>query len=273
VTNGPFRDAGDKSILAECAVLYLDILGVSAMARGDRAEEELRRFEEAIRSAFQFELGTVHPSDETIRAAVFSDSFVAAIPSGSDETGARAEAISNLLFEAVSIQAQLALADYSVRGAVTVGRCHFHEGLIFGPALVEAVRLEQEGALDPRVVLSPGAVETLRAGRGERAVGEPIRIDHDGLSFVDYLNSFSEDPGVELGDNLEAHRAIVARNLEAHATDLHRWRKHLWLAEYHNDFVRRQEAVLRRSGIEPAQMRIDVVDRHRRSRPVRPLPG
>ncbi len=266
--DSPFLDAAGERILIDCAVLYLDMLGVGAMAQGTSAQRELQRFEQALNRAFRFDLGTMGSDDGAIVAAVFSDSFVAAAQAVDGFREPKAEAIANLIFEASSIQGVLALNNYFVRGAVTVGKCHFHRGLIFGPALVEAVNLERRMAIDPRIVLSPGAVETLRRGRAESIDREPILIDEDGLAFVDYLEALYEDPGVTARSNLDRHRRVIEKNLERHATDMRRWRKHRWVAEYHNDFVHRRAKELAENRVDVERLRIDIVDGARVLRPV-----
>jgi hypothetical protein len=263
-----FLDTAGERVLTDCAVLYLDMLGVGAMARGGQAQKELRRFEHAIKNAFPFELGTVDSGNDAVVAAVFSDSLVAAAPVQEGFADPRAEAIANLIFEAASIQGVLALNDYFVRGAITIGDCHFHQGLIFGPALVEAVGIEQNTAVDPRIVLSPSAVEALRKGRGESIEREPLLVDEDGLAFVDYLGLLYTDPQVTARKTLGNHQRVVTRNLERHATDMHRWRKHRWVAEYHNDFLRRSEEELTSNKVDVGKLAIDIVDGNRRLRPV-----
>ncbi len=243
------------------------------MARGNNAQKELHRFERAINRAFRFELGTMGSGEDPIVAAVFSDSFVAAAQAEEGFAAARAEAIANLVFEAASIQGMLAVNEYFVRGAITLGQCHFDRGLIFGPALVEAVRLERETASDPRIVLSPGAIEALRAGRGESIAGEALRVDADGLAFVDYLDNLYVDPGVTAKSNRGKHQRVVERNLAANATDIRRWRKHRWVAEYHNDFVRRRADELSRNKVDVEKLLIDIVDGERRLRRVAPING
>lgn len=271
--DNPFLGAGRERILIDCAVLYLDMLGVSAMARGSGAQRELGRFEQALERAFRFELGTIGSDDGAIVAAVFSDSFIAVAQAVEGFAEPKAEAIANLVFEAASIQGVLALSDYFVRGAVTFGKCHFHRGLVFGPALVEAVDLERETAVDPRIVLSPGATQTLRAGRGGSISREPLLVDEDGLVFVDYLEALYEDPGVTARSNLDRHRRVVEKNLARNATDMRRFKKHRWAAEYHNDFVGRREAELAENGVDVERLRIEVVDAARVLRPVDPPTG
>jgi hypothetical protein len=137
-------------------------------------------------------------------AAVFSDSFVAVAPVQED-LAAGGRCIAHLVFEAARIQASLLLARYFVRGARTIGQCHFHRGVLFGPALVEAVNLEQREAVNPRIILSPNAIETLRHERETIVEREPILIDEDGLAFVSYLQSIYEDPTAPKPANLAKH--------------------------------------------------------------------
>ena len=266
--DSPFLDENGERILIECAVLYMDMLGVGAMAQGAQAQKELHRFEQAIGRAFPFELGTMGSGDEAVVAAVFSDSFVAAAQADEAFSNPRAEAIANLVYEAASIQGALALSNYFVRGAITVGQCHFYKGLIFGPALVEAVGIERNDASDPRIVLSPGAVEALREGQGTSIDREPLLVDEDGLAFVDYLQLLYQDPAVTAKQSLGKHRQVVMRNLKRYENDMRRWRKHRWIAEYHDDFVDRREGELVHNKVDVEALKIDIVDGGRRLRPV-----
>jgi hypothetical protein len=268
-----FLDAAGERILVDCAVLYLDVLGVSARSRGPDAQRELRDFDDAIRRAFTFPLGSTSSGDEAVYpSAVFSDSYVAVVASQKGLTSSpRADVVSQLAFDAASIQAVLALRDYSVRGAITLGKCHFHGGLVFGPALVEAVELESTRAVDPRILLSPGAVEALREGKGESVSREPILVDEDGLAFVSYLEQLYGDPRAERGaEQLASHRDVVSVNLERYAADMHRWRKHRWLAEYHNEFCRRHAESIAAAGVTVDSLLITRLDSNRSFRDLPP---
>lgn len=266
-----FVNGDGERQLVDCAVLYFDMLGVGTMAEGKEADRELREFERAIERSFRFGLGTVGSGDDAIVGAVFSDSFILAAPVQGRARAARAEAIANLIFEAASIQGVLAVNDYFVRGAITVGKYHMHGGLIFGPALVEAVRLEQSTAKDPRVILSPTAIEELREGRRASIAREPLLVDVDGFALVDYLTLLYIDPAVTARHNLLIHRNVVGKRLVKHAADIARWRKHRWVAEYHNDFLRQRAEELRENKVDVENLWIDRIDGERQMRAVKAL--
>lgn len=268
----PFLDADGGRLLVECAVLYLDILGVRSLSTGKAAQKELGHFEKALTRAFPFDLGAPGAeldAEAVLPAAVFSDSFVAVAPVQEDLEQPQADAIANLVFEAMRIQSSLVLADYFVRGAITIGQCHFHRGVLFGPALVEAVNLEQAEAVNPRIVLSPNAIEILRHGFGTRVEREPILVDEDGLAFVNYLQSIYEDPTASKPANLAKHAKVVLASLTKNLSNMHRWRKYRWVAEYHDDFVRKRRLELERSGVDFAEVQLDLTGEGRTFRTVK----
>ena len=253
--DSPFLGPNGEPRLVECAVVFFDLLGVSAMAGGSGADAELVRFDRTIRDAFPYAIGAEagRADPGAYPAAVFSDSMVAAVPISSDLPPALA--IFQLASDVAKLQTRLATADYFARGAITLDKFHCHDGLLFGPALVEAVALERDVAVDPRIVLSPAAATAVHraavAGSDEEAIydGLPVLVDEDGAPFVDYLGGVIEaDVGIELQAILTSHRDVVAAQLERQATDYKRWRKQRWVAEYHNATCSANRKLLARHG-------------------------
>jgi hypothetical protein len=251
----PFIGSDGEPKLIECAVLFFDLLGVSAMARGAKAEHELLRFNRTIRDAFPYPIGVEAAAGGDSAAyptTVFSDSVVAAVPI--PPTLPPALAIFQLALDVAQLQTELAGRKYFARGAITLDKFHFYDGLAFGPALVEAVSLEREIAVDPRIVLSPRAVGALRGGRkqGPERIpfdSGPLLVDQDGVVFVDYLSgAFQADPEIDLPQTLRLHQTVVAEQLRGQATDFSRWSKYRWVAEYHNATCRSNREVLERHG-------------------------
>jgi len=238
----PFIGPDGQPQLIHCAVLYFDLLGVSAMAQGDAAETELRRFDQTIRSAFPYRLSaaaTAEAGRGAYPATVFSDSVVQAVPIPSELPAV--EPIFQVILEVAQLQAELATRKYFARGAITLDEFHYYDGLLFGPALVEAASLEREVAVDPRIVLSPAVTAALlRAGApdgSEQFLYEevPVLVDEDGVAFVDYMTgALQADPELDLPQRLHAHREVVAEQLEKQMTNFSRWSKYRWVAEYHN---------------------------------------
>jgi hypothetical protein len=246
----PFKGPKGKPRLIDCAVLFFDLLGVSAMAKGDRAEGELHRFSDAIRGAFRYPIGAaaVEVDPGAYPASVFSDSVVQAVPILEDLPAAAA--IFQILIEVAQLQTEMAVRDYFARGAITLDKFHSYDGILFGPALVEAVGLERDVGINPRIVLSPAAVAALLKARAaddaEKRFYEaaPVLVDEDGIAFVDYLTgAFQADPAIEMQEKLRAHRDAVTKQLNRQRTNFYRWSKHRWVAEYHNEtcFTYREE--------------------------------
>lgn len=252
----PFIGPAGEPRLIDCAVLYFDLLGVSAMAQGAAAAAELERFDRTIREAFPYPIGAAAAAEAgrgAYPATVFSDSVVQAVPIA--EEVAAVEPIFQIILEVAQLQAELATREYFARGAITLDEFHYYDGLVFGPALVEAVSLEREVAVVPRIVLSPAvAAALLRAGSAdgfEKSLYEeaPVLVDEDGVAFVDYLTgAFQADPEIELPVRLHAHRDVVADLLKKHMTDFSRWSKYRWVAEYHNAVCATQREVLDEHG-------------------------
>jgi hypothetical protein len=238
----PFIGPGGEPRLIDCAVLFFDLLGVSAMAKGAKAEGELESFDRTIREAFPYPIGAAAAAEAgrgPYPATVFSDSVVQAVPIPGEL--AAAAAIFQVLIEVAQLQTELAMRNYFARGAITLDKFHSYDGLLFGPALVEAVGLERDVAVDPRIVLSPAVSAALlqarSAGDSEKAFYEvaPVLVDEDGIPFVDYLTgAFQADPEIELPEKLRAHREVVVDRLKQQRTHFRRWSKYRWVAEYHN---------------------------------------
>jgi hypothetical protein len=131
-----------------------------------------------------------------------------------------------------------------VRGGLSLGLFHIRDGLIFGPALADAYELESERAVHPRVVLSTDAVNCQRRSGPRQndwvhTTHDILLRDDDGLTFVNYLDLVFDDPD-EPGLLLEVHRDRTVERLKQHRDDKRVWEKYRWVAEYHNDFVRRE---------------------------------
>ena len=260
--------------LIECVVLYFDLLGVSAMTQGQAAEKELRKFDQLIREALPYPIGTA--AAEAARqgassAAIFSDSVVQTIPVAGHQPAAAP--IFQLVFEVAQSQTELTLREYFARGAITLDRFHAYDGILFGQALVEAAKLEQEVAGVPRIVLSSKVCATLlsRAQAGDESAfyGEvPVLVDEDGIAFVDYLGgAFQSDPESIMPELLRLHQKVVSAKLEQNLTIFHRWSKYRWVAEYHNAICFTYRSLLGR-GEGYRSYLIDSIHTSRRFRPL-----
>jgi hypothetical protein len=241
-----FLDARRKPRLTRCAVLFLDLLGVRAMNRGapEAVQRRLEDLDRAVTGTFRDILGPDAPHP----AAFFSDTLVLASPldAGGDEEAA----VTELVLDAARLQLDLLTAGFFARGGLSLGLFHVREGLIFGPALVEAYELESRHAVHPRVVLSKEA---------EAVIARPssqLLCDGDGWTFINYLDPLLEEPDDPV-PVLQAHRDQVMGGLKLHRGDKRVWEKYRWVAEYHNAFVER--AVLERRLAAAEDVRVSAI--------------
>jgi len=218
-----FVDESGNPRLVDCGVLYVDLLGVSAMTEAQDPQQELIDLDRALRGSFR----DYHRSSEWI-ATMFSDLLVIA-------TRADGPAVlSGLAVQGARLQLDLALKGFFLRGGFAVGLFHDMEDIVFGPALVEAHELERDLALSPRVVLSEHAANCLR---GHDA---PLLVDQDGRAFVDYLAPAFDDVFVDIDLLLRRHRGVIAKRLQQHRSDSRKWGKYRWVADYHNTICARR---------------------------------
>ncbi len=231
-----FLDEARTPRLARCALLFLDLLGVTEMARSPHAQQNLVDLEQAIRG---LQLRDFLDPDSAWPAAIFSDTLVMAAPIelfGGDDA-----AVTGLLLQVSSLQLSLAERGFFARGSITLGEFYLRDELVFGDALVEAYKLENNFAIHPRVILSPEVLEAQRqnqeifvtAGAGQSAT--LLLRDRDGRAFVNYLEILlgeTDSPAPQL----KAHRDALAGKLATYRENSRVWEKYRWVSEYHNHF-------------------------------------
>ncbi len=228
-----FLDEDGEPRLAHSALLFVDLLGVREVSLREPLTG-LRGLEHATRRSFRDFL----MPDSPWPSAFFSDTLVVASPFEMAED--EEFAVGGLTMQAAYLQLNLIAHDWFLRGGLALGDVHIHEGLVYGPALIDAYEVESTQALQPRIVLSPQAVESQRAALG--AYGDPtsspenqlLLQDDDGLVFVDYLSVLFDDPDEDYPTALAMHRDRVTARLERHRGRRAIWEKYRWVAEYHN---------------------------------------
>jgi hypothetical protein len=178
-------------------VLYADILGWCAATENSDAEallsvlKDLHLPASAHNEAHRADLRRreaggelrVNPMFLEVQFAVFSDNFVFSLPAS---FGAR------ILTIAAPLVIGLLRRGFLVRGGITLGDLHHRDNVVFGPAMNEAVQIEQREAVYPRILVSQGAAAHLRASPSDprdrsmiadqtgRLVANPFAVGFDG---------------------------------------------------------------------------------------------
>lgn len=230
---GLYEDEQGRPILKDSIVLYIDELGTTAALR-DLTNDDLRQ---VIKD--HSELGWfLHSPDtnEIERSVRFSDNTVVGAPVSEDADGGTF----HLAFSAATYQCNLAMRGRFVRGGLARGPLHIGDSYVTGEGLVTAVKLEEEEAVFPRVLVQ----RTLYLGMLQEAIPylDPydspenrfVLLDADGELFVNYLAVLSEDGDDAVAAGLGQHREVVERMLETHGATERVRRKYAWVAQYHN---------------------------------------
>lgn len=171
----------------------------------------------------------------------FSDNVLWAYPRYSDDMEME---FASLMWSLSTYQFQMALAGFFIRGGFAVGPLFIDDTTVYGDALLEAYRLENEVAVNPLVVLSELTCKLVdkhlkyyREGSAPQMLH--VLINGEGQYFINYLyeSMIELDEGYELdAASLEKHRDQVKSALHQNENDPKVLRKFHWLAAYHNYF-------------------------------------
>jgi len=172
----------------------------------------------------------VNPMALEVQYGAFSDHFVFSLPAS---FGSRILSIaSQLIIDLLRI-------GFPVRGAIVLGQLHHRDNVIFGPALLEAVNIEENEAFYPRILVSDAVIDhcskpptderdkTMITDQTGRSVVNPFDMPFDGpddviASFVN-LNLFLP----EIKSMIE--RKIVELEKEHRHRHAEKWR---YLAQF-----------------------------------------
>jgi hypothetical protein len=129
---------------------FIDILGFSGLIRdlehGKVSVEEIYK----VLSAFHTPSNPARPQDADLRYQSISDAV--ALSAAPNAAGLNA-----ICKAAEELSRRLLRAGYFTRGGLTKGSLYHNRSMVFGPALVDAYRLESQIAKFPRIVI-PRAV-------------------------------------------------------------------------------------------------------------------
>ncbi|CDE89472.1 adenosylmethionine-8-amino-7-oxononanoate aminotransferase [Clostridium sp. CAG:729] len=158
-------------------IAYLDILGGKNLIYKDSENIFLNHlnmfFEDAICEA---EMAQIFSKQDVV-VKFFSDNILIAIKLNSNDKK-RVDKLTKLLNIAGNIQTEILGDGYLMRGAIVEGDFYHDEKFVYGKALVEAVNIEENVAIYPRIIVQKQI---------QRVIPQYCYQDTDGEY---YLNSF-----------------------------------------------------------------------------------
>ncbi len=220
-------------------VAFVDILGFASIVEASQnAPEHVERLYRAL-SQLSTRAQEGHYRDHAIEATNFSDTVVLSAPVTAGGL--------LYIFDAVSgFTADLLSMNMLLRGAVVRGELLHSESAIFGPALINAYRLENTVSFHPRMMIDIAVVNDIdgysKDDEFKKKFGEFVVTDHHDVA---YLNPFAawRDQG-ELSsidtERLIALQAIIAGGLLETKMSPSICEKYKWLARKLNGFINKR---------------------------------
>lgn len=148
----------NKSLFEERYCAFLDVLGFSqSVYSAFRERSSQKREEETARLIELYSQLTreAETLDKQIHYSQFSDSIFLSMPSHLEDAAGQ-------IFRVVErISTALLARGFLVRGAVVRGQVYAQDGMIFGPALIDAYKLESQVASHPMIIVSRSVKQSL----------------------------------------------------------------------------------------------------------------
>ena len=221
-------------------VCFLDILGFADHIRhtirqdGSDDEDKVKNIANAF-EVVRYLLDTDKPEQrDGNEVTQFSDSIVISFPID-EESG-----VFNALLGILWVQINLVLVGMLCRGGISRGKLIHTNKMLYGPAFVDAYRLESTAALYPRVILDQLIVEIGTSAHARHHFEEHERQsimsllsrDLDGMYYIDYITkgqSELDDPELDYPKYLYALRSIIADGINNDKPSIRI--KYLWMKE------------------------------------------
>jgi hypothetical protein len=159
---------------SERYVAFIDILGFSDIVK--RSETDSKLYDALVKTLSDIQTREAIEGQEDVdfRFQSFSDSIV--LSSAKSSRG-----LAYLLTAIYSLTIELLEEELLIRGAIARGNLYHEKGVMFGPAFIEAYRIEQNITKYPRVLLSKDTYEDHKAGPKTRFA---VRLSEDGPPYV-----------------------------------------------------------------------------------------
>lgn len=239
--------SSDPPKLIKSFVCHVDILGYSELSKEAIFSGNGDIFLNKIRLALTKAYDRVRKSSEgwsnkhLFSIKVFTDNIVLGYPVKDTERSVGEEELGHIFRIFSEFQVALVMEGFLVRGGIAFGKHYMDDDIVFGDALLEAVKLDSSGGA-PKISLAPSAAKILQNSLGFRRASEhppqscDFLDDSDGSIFINYLeNAFIgyPDEGVFF-EVFECHRTTVVDGLKKYRGEPDVRAKYEWAARHHN---------------------------------------
>lgn len=238
----------DSLTMLPSFVCYADILGYSHLSTNAINSGEAEIFLKSLRKALSSAYARIREHSKGIAddpfygVKVFTDNIVVGYPLHKPDWDYGEPELADILDTFSELQCSLAMEGFFLRGGIAFGDHYMDEDIVFGDALLEAVKQDKSGGA-PCISLAKSAVEKVRRQLGfygEDANWAPhhyhLLEDSDGTIFLNYLGeAFCAFPDAgPFFEVIEAHQQHVTKGLIENKAVPGIRAKYEWAARYHN---------------------------------------
>ena len=211
-------------------VAFVDILGFSEIVVrnvGPDRGKQRKALVRLLQVAGDRGIGKIFGDD--FRFQQFSDSIIMS-------ENVSALGLWNLLDAVSDLADELLFKGLLIRGGIAKGHLHHDDKVVFGPAFLDAYRIESTISDFPRVVLSSEVYKDALDFKEESdAIRRLIKLADDGPAFVHVLADISKEKPTR--KRWHSVGPIITRLLQNAMHDPRQYKKLKWLAVYWNETV------------------------------------
>ena len=252
-TDSPYYSEGSEPTMLPSFVCYADILGYSQLSNialsSGHGDDFLRQLSSSLAAAYEKirdrANGILEGQPRRFDIKIFTDNIVIGYPVDNVDFSQGESELSHIFRTFSELQMQLSQDGFLLRGGVAFGSHYMDNDVVFGDALLAAVK-EDKGGGPPCLTLD-GTV--IRKVKGQLAFYSDstdtpqhyqLREDSDGKVFINYLSkvedAFPEEP-ISF-DLIAGHCRTIERGLNDYRSVPSVRSKYEWAARYHNYYCR-----------------------------------
>jgi len=218
-------------------IAYIDILSGKGLILNDSLDNNLNTINKIYNFALNFVNTMSQNSSCDVKIKIFSDNILITLKPLKDDSYNVDIGVNNFLCLLSFLQIHALNENILLRGGVTVGDICINKVLAWGTGLISAIKLEEENAIYPRIIIDREADNIF----GNIYAKEPSRFnfpilqDHDGWRFIDYLGQWGNHEF--FNNNHLQWRNFIVNELSKNLMNAKVMKKLLWQVDYYNHFV------------------------------------
>ena len=164
---------------SERYVAFIDILGFSDIVK--RSETDSKLFDALVKTLSDIQAHELIPGadaeDVQFQFQTFSDSIVLSSTRTMNGLGYMLSSIQRLAINLLQEQ-------HLIRGGIARGKLYHEKGVMFGPAFMEAYRIERTFAKYPRIILNKETYEDYKNYKATQKFRFDVRPSEDGPPYL-----------------------------------------------------------------------------------------